>query len=97
MFKKQLNQKGNKGRDALYMYMEHWADAFLGKGYAKGGEIKVGQQYDWYKNGVENTIYVTDITNGIVHYRLNGRATTKNVKDFENYIKENNLKVGNKI
>ena len=39
MFKKQLNQKGNKGRDALYMYMEHWADAFLGKGYAKGGGI----------------------------------------------------------
>ena len=42
MFKKQLNQKGNKGRDALYMYMEHWADAFLGKGYAKGSTMANG-------------------------------------------------------
>lgn len=37
-FKKQINQKGDKGRDSLYMYMEHWSDAFLDK-KESGGEL----------------------------------------------------------
>jgi hypothetical protein len=49
MFKKQLKQRGNKGRDALYMYMEHWADAYLGKGYAKGGGIENAIDLLWNK------------------------------------------------
>jgi hypothetical protein len=79
MFKKQLNQKGNKGRDALYMYMEHWADAFLGKKYAKGGEISdkfevgtpaVYHSFDYSNNPKEESgeIVIRDGIKGISLY-----------------------------
>lgn len=29
-FRKKLDASGNKGRDALYVYMRHWADAWIG-------------------------------------------------------------------
>lgn len=39
-FKKQLQAKGNKGRDTLYTFMQHWAEAYLGKAkFDLGGVI----------------------------------------------------------
>lgn len=37
-FKKKVNAQGNKGRDYLYTFMNHWADA-----YSKGLEIKFAE------------------------------------------------------
>lgn len=43
-FKSRILGKGNKGRDALYMFMRHWSEAWIKKGsrkMEKGGEVEL--------------------------------------------------------
>lgn len=55
-FKKKMKASGNKGRDSLYTFMNHWAEAYLGdKKFAEGGSVGLTKEqedvlsksYDW--------------------------------------------------
>jgi hypothetical protein len=93
MFKKQLNQKGNKGRDSLYMYMEHWSDAYLGNKYAKSGE-------KYAKGGGIAEIDMDSIEKSAKFYTDKSRwSVPPTISKFENEIteyKELRIKLDNK-
>lgn len=44
-FKRKINRAGNKGRDALYTFMEHWAQSFDGKKMKAGGKVSSNFKY----------------------------------------------------
>jgi hypothetical protein len=62
--------------------------------FQNGGNIQVGQVFDWYKYGVENNISVTDIKDDMVFYKLNGVNKVRGTKEFSKLIEDNNLKAG---
>jgi hypothetical protein len=50
--------------------------------------------YDWTKYGVENTIYVTEVKDEMVFYKLNGVNKVRGMKEFVKFLEDNNLKAG---
>jgi hypothetical protein len=82
-----INRATNDMSDAT-----HYLDGTLR--YAYGGDIKSGQVYDWNKYGVENTIAVNDVKDGMVFYRLNGVPKVRGMKEFIKFLEEHNLKAG---
>jgi len=59
--------------------------------------IQSGQSFDWLKDGVEHTISVTEVKDGMVFYRLDGRSKVLEIEDFEDFLEDNNLKAGQKF
>jgi DNA repair protein RadC len=85
-FKKQINQSGNKGRDTLYMFMEHWADSFLGKKYAKGGELANKRIVDYAQAIVEFNEKLLN-NEGVVKVATRyGKTTEEVVKKIQPYL-----------
>jgi hypothetical protein len=82
-----INRAANDMSDAT-----HYLDGTLR--YAFGGNIQSGQMYDWTKYGVENTIYVTEIKDEMVFYKLNGVNKVRGMKEFVKFLEDNNLKAG---
>jgi len=64
MFKLQVNQKGNKGINSMYMYMERWADDYIDEidnNFEKGGSIDADRfakpmGWRWKDSAVEDGI-----------------------------------------
>jgi hypothetical protein len=82
-----INRAANDMSDAT-----HYLDGTLR--YAFGGNIQSGQMYDWTKYGVENTIYVTEVKDEMVFYKLNGVNKVRGMKEFIKFLEDNNLKAG---
>lgn len=92
-FKRQLQAKGNKGRDTLYAFMAHWAEAWTNKGMWKfedGGDVN-----SYASGGNLRGDYRKD-EQGLTYYARFGNASLFSVgsrhyfeygagKDFEMY------------